>query len=164
MASFISAQAKIGFINSTRAVTETDEGKAEVSKIENWAKEQNERIQSMETEINSKRQQLRDQANILSEDKKVELMEDVDRLDTNIKRLREDTQKEYERLMREFGSRMDRKMSPLFNKYAQDNNFSIIFYISPQALQVIAYWSEVDDITDEIIKVYNATYPYQAGN
>jgi|GEM_PF-3148047 len=165
MSSFLCAQTKVGFVNSTRAVTETEEGKAEVQKIENWAKGEQDKIAAMQNEANEKKQQLRNQQNMLSDEKKAELIEDIDRLETTIKRVQEDAQKEYERLMQEFGRKMDRKMSPLFNKYAKDNNYTMILYISPQSIsQVIAYYSEDNDITDEIIALYNQTYPFTPGS
>jgi len=161
----VCAQAKIGFVNSTRAVTETDEGKAEVQKIEEWMKAKQDKLKNLQTEFNEKKQQLQNQQNMLSADKRTELIESIDRLETAIKRTQEDAQKEYERLMKEFGGKMDKKMSPLFNKYARDNNFTMILYISPQSLSTaIAYYSSEADITDEIIILYNQTYPFKPGS
>ncbi len=157
LASFLSAQAKIGFVDSNRAVMETDEGKAEIQKIQDWAKQQDDMLQSMRKELTDKQTQLRNQQNMLSEEKRTELLGQVDRLDTQIKRKTEDLKKEYAHRLDEFGAKMNKKITPLFNKYAKDNNYTLILYINPQ---VLAYYDESSDITADIIKLYNQSYPF----
>jgi Skp family chaperone for outer membrane proteins len=151
--------AKIGFVDSNRAVVSTDEGKAEYQKITDWLKKQDDEMQGLRKQLDDKQTQFRNQQNILAEDKKEELLKDIDRLDTEIKRRTEDIKKDYARRVDEFGKKMDKKITPLFNKFAQDNGYTLILYINPQ---VIAYFNETADVTDQIIKLYNQAYPFQA--
>ena len=150
---------KVGFVDSNRAVVSTDEGKAEYQKITDWLKKQDDEMQAMRKQIEDMQTQFRNQQNILADDKKEQLLKDIDRLDTDIKRRTEDIKKDYARRVDEFGKKMDKKITPLFNKFAQDNGYTLILYINPQ---VIAYYNEQADVTDQIIKLYNQAYPFQA--
>jgi len=152
--------AKMGFVDSNRAFVETAEGKAEMQKINSWATQQQDAINAMKTEFNEKRQQLQSQQNMLSDARKAELAAEIDDLGTRIRRTEEDSQREYERRLNEFARAMEKKFSPLFFRYAQDNGYDVIFYLNRQSVsQVIAYFSEELDLTDEIIRLYNQTYP-----
>ncbi|MBN2433355.1 MAG: OmpH family outer membrane protein [Acidobacteria bacterium] len=152
--------AKMGFVDSNRAFVETAEGKAEMQKIKDWATQQQDAINAMKTEFNEKRQQLQSQQNMLSEAKKAALAVEIDDLGTRIRRTEEDSQTEYERRLNEFARAMEKKFSPLFFRYAQDNGYDVVFYLNRQTVsQVIAYYSEELDLTDEIIRLYNQTYP-----
>jgi Skp family chaperone for outer membrane proteins len=152
--------AKMGFVDSNRAFVETAEGKAKMQRINAWATEQQDAINAMKTQFNEKRQQLQSQQNMLSEAKKAELVAEIDDLGTRIRRTEEDTQREYERRLNEFARDMEKKFSPLFFKYAQDNGYDVVFYLNRQSVsQVIAYYSEELDLTDAIINLYNQTYP-----
>lgn len=153
------AQAKIGFVDSNRAVVSTDEGKAEYQKITDWLKKQDDDMQGLRKAITDKQTQFQNQQNILADDKKEELLKEIDRLDTEIKRRTEDVKKDYARRLDEFGKKMDKKITPLFNKFAQDNGYTLILYVNPQ---VIAYFNADADVTEQIIKLYNQAYPFQA--
>lgn len=152
------AQAKIGFVDSNRAVVSTDEGKAEYQKIVDWAKSQDDQMQDLRKRMEDRQTQLRNGQNTLAEDKKDELIKEIEALDTEMKRRSEDLKKEYNRQLEEFGRKMDKKITPLFNKFAQDNNYTLILYLNPQ---VIAYFDAQSDLTEQVIKLYNQTYPFQ---
>ena len=158
LSTIILAQGKIGFVDSNRAVMSTDEGKAEYNKIMSWAKAQSDKLNQLKKQLADKQTQYRNQQNILSDDKKDELLKQIDQLDTEIKRRTEDLKKEYARRLDEFGKRMDKKITPLFNKFAKDNNYMVILYLNPQ---VIAYYNPAADVTNEIVKLYNQAYPYK---
>jgi outer membrane protein len=151
------AQAKLGFVDSNRAVVSTDEGKAEYQKIADWAQKQDGSLGELRKQIEEKQVQLRNQANILTDDKKEELAKDLDRLETEFKRRGEDLKREYARRLDEFGKKMDKKITPLFNKFAQDNGYTMILYLNPQ---IVAYYDPNIDVTDQIIKLYNQAYPF----
>lgn len=154
-----SAQSKIGFVDSNRAVVSTEEGKAEYQKITDWLKKQDDDMQGLRKSLADKQTQFQNQQNILADDKKEELLKEIDRLDTEIKRRTEDIKKDYARRLEEFGKKMDKKITPLFNKFAQDNGYTLILYINPQ---VIAYYNAETDVTEQIIKLYNQAYPFAA--
>jgi Skp family chaperone for outer membrane proteins len=156
-------QAKIGFVSADRVFMETEEGKKEAGKIRAWAEEQQGVLNGLKTQFNEKQQQMQTQRNILSEEKIQELTVELEGLTTRIKRMEEDLQREYEKRMMDFGRAMEKKLSPLFLKYAKDNQYELVLYLNQQSLsQVIAYYSEEQDITEALIQIFNQTYP--AGN
>lgn len=153
------APSRVGFVDSNRAVLSTKEGQAEYQKITEWLKKQDEQLQDLQKQLNDKQTQYQNQQNMLSEDKKEEAIKEIDRIDTTIKRRTEDIKKEYARRMDEFSKLMDKKIGPLFQKFAKDNNYSAIFYLNPQ---ILAYFDETSDVTDAIIQLYDQTFPYTA--
>ncbi|MBP7866643.1 MAG: OmpH family outer membrane protein [Acidobacteria bacterium] len=155
----VAQQGKIGFVDSTKAILTCDEGKAEYEKINLWLKKQDEQIQDLQKRLGEKQNQFQTQQSMLSDEKKEELLKDMDRLDTEIKRRTEDVKKEYARKLDEFGAAITKKMTPLFSEFAKTNNYSLILYLNPQ---VIAYYNLEADITDELIKRFNQSYPYTA--
>jgi len=155
----VCGQGKVGFVDSNRAGVSTDEGKAEFQKINDWLKKNEDQFQELRKQLEDKQTQYRNQQNILADDKKEELLRDIDRIDTEIKRRTEDVKKDYAKRLDEFGKKMDKKITPLFNKFAQENNYSMILYLNPQ---VIAYFNPDMDVTEQIIKLYNQAFPYTA--
>ncbi len=155
--SFTFSQVKIGLVDANRAVLGTDEGKAEMKKINEWAKAQDEKIRNLQQKLQAKRDQFTKQQNILSDSKKEALLKEIDNLSTRIKRAAEDAKKNYQMKLSEFGNKMDKKITPLFKKYAKEHGYTVILYLDPRT---IAYFDPSVDITDEIIKLYNKTYPY----
>lgn len=155
----VCGQGKVGFVDSNRAVVSTEEGKAEFQKINDWLKKNEDQFLELRKQLEEKQTQYRNQQNILADDKKEELLRDIDRLDTEIKRRTEDVKKDYAKRLDEFGKKMDKKITPLFNKFAQENNYSMILYLNPQ---VIAYFNPEMDVTEQIIKLFNQSFPHTA--
>lgn len=153
------AQSKIGFIDSNRTVVSTDEGKAEYQKIMDWAKAQDDQVRSRARLMEEKQNQLRSQQNVLTDTRRDELIGEIDALDTEIKRRSEDLKKAFNQRIEDFTKRMNAKMAPLFQKFAQDNHYAAILYLNPQ---VIAYLNPGADVTDTVIALYNQTYPAAA--
>ena len=151
------SQVKIGLVDANRAVLGTDEGKAAMKKINDWAKAQDQKIRSLQQKLQTKKEQFAKQQNILSDAKKEALLKEIDDLSTKIKRTAEDAKKNYQMKLSEFGNKMDKKITPLFKEYAKQHGYTIILYLDPRT---VAYYDPSIDITDEIIKLYNKTYPY----
>lgn len=147
---------KIGFVDSNRALQATEEGKLEIKKIQDWADKQAAAINDLRKRGEERATQLRNQQNILADDKKEALTREIDALETEYKRRAEDYQKEVNARMEELYKRMDQKITPLFIKYAQDNGYTLILYINNQ---VLAYYDPKSDVTEEIIKIFNEKYP-----
>ncbi len=151
------SQVKIGLVDANRAVLGTDEGKAQMKKINDWAKAQDEKIRALQQKLQTKKNQFTKQQNILSDSKKEALLKEIDDLTTRVKRMAEDAKKNYQMKLSEFGNKMDKKITPLFKKFAKEHGYTVILYLDPRT---IAYYDPSVDITDEIIKLYNKTYPY----
>lgn len=152
-------QSRIGFIDSNRAVVSTDEGKAEYQKVMDWAKGQDEQVRGRARLMEEKQNQLRSQQNVLTDARRDELIGEISALETEIKRRSEDLKKAFNQRLEDFTKRMNAKMAPLFQKFAQDNKYTTILYLNPQ---VIAYLEPGADVTDTVIALYNQTYPVAA--
>lgn len=156
LAASVPAQ-KIGFVDPNKAVFTCAEGKAESAKINEWAKKKDEEIQDMQKRLSEKQTKMQTGQNALADAEKEKLLREMDELDTKIKRQTEDVKKEYARRIDEFGGVITQKMTQLFNDYAKKNSYSVVLYLNPQ---VIAYFDQTTDITDDIIKLYDQTFPY----
>ena len=106
-----------------------------------------------------KQNQLRSQQNVLTDARRDELIGEISALETEIKRRSEDLKKAFNQRLEDFTKRMNAKMAPLFQKFAQDNKYTTILYLNPQ---VIAYLEPGADVTDTVIALYNQTYPVAA--
>ncbi len=151
------SQIKIGLVDANRAVLGTDEGKAAMKKINDWAKAQDEKIRALQQKLQTKKAQFAKQQNILSDSKKEELLKEIDNLSTKVKRAAEDAKRNYQMKLSDFGNKMDKKITPLFKQFAKEHGYTVILYLDPRT---VAYYDPSVDITDEIIKLYNKTYPY----
>lgn len=149
---------KIGVISYFRTLVECAEGKvsndAFLKKLEGRKAE----LQKKQSDIQGLQQQLETQRQTLNEESLAVLNNNIQLKSTELKRAQEDSEKEFNAMRSEIFERIGRKMGPIIQKYAQENNFSLLIDGSSQSSQLL-FANSALDVTVEIIKRYDAAYP-----
>lgn len=156
-----SAGDKIGVVDIQQAILDTADGKQAFQDLQK-------KYQPRETEINQRQQdvqqlqeQLQKQMTTLSADEQRRMNHELQDKQTVLQRLEQDAQSsfQYDRdtLMRQLGQ----KMVKVINQYASAHGFALVI----DGSQVPVYYAAKGvDITPDIVKMYNSTYPVQSAS
>ncbi|MCI0417660.1 MAG: OmpH family outer membrane protein [Acidobacteria bacterium] len=146
---------KIGVLSVLKAISECSEGKQALGDFQKKADAKRDELEKKNNEIQELQKQLQSQARTLNDDSRAALAKSIDSKTTELQRAQDDAQKEFGQLQNEILGRIGNKVAPHVQKYAKENNFTIIVDSSNQNSQVI-YSDPAIDITDEIIKRVDA--------
>ena len=149
--------ARLGFINLERALAEVQEGKSLFGELQVFIDKKNLELKNRQDDLSKRQEQLRTQERTLSEDSKLEIQKDIEEKRTGLTRFQEDTSKEIDRRQNANVQRIGQKMQPIIQAYAKEKGLTAIVIWSPQ---LYAYVDETVNVTDEIIKRYDAQHPF----
>ncbi len=154
---------KIGVINIQAAIANTGEGKKAFGELDKKYAPRRQDLQEQQQSINALQDQLQKQANTLSDEEQRRLSRDLEEKQKLFKRSGDDADSDYRAEGQDVITRIGKKMVPIINEYCQQKGFSLIF--DPAALQLPVYYLTKDsDITEEIIKRYDAANPSEGGD
>jgi outer membrane protein len=149
---------KIGVINVRQAIVTTAEGKQASAELQTqFAPRQNE-LEALNKQINDLRQRLQSGASTLSEEEKQRLTAQGQRLAAQLERKNNELQEDVNAAQGEVVDRIGRKMIDVLDQYSRANGFVAIFDSSAQNSPIL-YASSNIDVTPEIIKLYDQSYP-----
>ena len=97
---------------------------------------------------------LKTQRLILTFEAQENLSFDLDNLRTERKRIAEDSLKEWQRLQLQLYTKIREEVSPIIDNLAKEKGYSLVFDL---ASNTVVYFSLSVDITDEVIKRYDAS-------
>jgi outer membrane protein len=117
-----------------------------------------EELQRKNAEIQGLQKQLQDQARTLNDESKAALSRTIETKNTDLQRATEDARKEFTDKQNEIFNRIGGKLMPVLQQYAKENNFAVIVDSSSQTSQLV-YADPAIDITDDLIKRFDATQP-----
>jgi len=149
------APTKLGFIESLRVVYETDEGKNEISKVQEFINKKQGEYDAKKADLDKLSEQYQNQQRNLNPETRSEMEKTVTAKTTELKRFQEDTQAEIDRQRDAILGKLGQKIQTLIDDYARENGYAVIFVRGQEQTYVNASL----DITDEIIKRYNQKYP-----
>jgi outer membrane protein len=149
--------ARLGFINLERALAEVQEGKSLFGELQGFIDKKNLELKTRQDDLSKRQEQLRTQERTLSEESKIEIQKDIEEKRTGLTRFQEDTSKEIDRRQNANVQRIGQKMQPIIQAYAKEKGLTAIVIWSPQ---LYAYVDETVNVTDEIIKRYDAQHPF----
>jgi outer membrane protein len=145
---------KLGLVNSQKAFETSNEGKKVISqlldreqKIRNEIAKLDGQIQSLETKYNTQKLTLAAEA-------VVQMEAEINRKMTERKRYEEDATKDYQQLRANLFNRIKNEMVPIIQATAKDRGLEIVLDMVESG---VVYFSPSVDITDEVIKKYNAS-------
>jgi len=143
---------KVGVINSQKVFQTSEEGKKAVSQLkqkEESIKQElgkiDERIQNLQTKLNTQRLTLTDEA-------VMQITSDLERASTERKRNEEDSAKEYQMLVQRLWQKVRIEVVPIIEQYAKEKGFDIVLDLSAGG---ITYFNQTIDVTDAVIQRYN---------
>jgi outer membrane protein len=160
MASGLRAQTpqKIAVIDMTSVIVSTTDGKKAVADLQAKYRPKDQEIQKRGQELQAKQEQYRKAANTLSDEAKASAEREIELLNRNLQRDTADAKQEMDedqqRILQDLGS----KVLQVINKYAGDNQISIVFDVSGEPNN-IRFASSAVDITRDIIALYDKAAP-----
>jgi outer membrane protein len=151
---------KIAVISLTEAIGGTAEGKQASQQLSaQFAPRRNE-LTSISKQVQDIQQRLQAGQTTLSDDAKAELQRQGTELQRRGQREQQDLQEDEQDASQEAINRIGGKMMPIIDKYAQQHGYSVVLSIDAGAqASPVVYASNGVNITQEIVKLYDAAYP-----
>jgi len=157
-----SAAGKIGVINVRQAIVTTAEGKQASAELQTqFAPRQNE-LEAMNKQITDLRGRLSAGANTLSDEEKVRLTQQGQRLTQQLDRKNNELNEDVQAAQGDVVDKIGRKMMDVLDRYARENGLVAVFDSSAQNSPILFASTNID-ITQEIIKLYDQAYPVKGG-
>ena len=146
---------KIAVVDFQRAVTETSEGKAAQTRLDTMYSSRKAEIDKMRGELERDVKDYQSRALILSEEARAsterELMTKQQRFEGLYTQYQEEMQQTYMTLLQD----LSEKMKALTEKIAKEKSYDLVV----DRVAVVTFGGETIDMTDELIKRYNAATP-----
>ena len=151
---------KIGIINVQLAMVRTQEGRKASEELQARFSPRQAELQKLQEEIRGLEDQIRAQERTLSDEARVQIVRDIEVKRKQGTRLQQDLQEDYEDAQTNVINQLGEKMQRVIDRHARENSLNLIFNVSPGGPIIFA--TPTVDITEDIVKLYDQTYPVQA--
>ncbi len=148
---------KIGIIKVADAIQETKDGQAASAALNTRFGPKKADFDKRQADIQNLQEQLRKGGATLSEERQAKLKEDIDTATKRLNRDTEDAQTELDQEQNKVMQQLGNKMMEIVVKYGTDNGYAVIIDVSNPQTPVLWAASGID-ITNEIVKLYDAKY------
>ena len=152
---------KVAVINMQAAIASTAEGKQAAAQLQTEYTPRRNEIEQMNKRISDIQQRLNASSGVLSDEEKENLTVEGQRLSQQLQRKQTEYQEDLTEAQQEIVTRIGRKLVTVLNKYAPGNGYAAVLDDSSQTTPVM-YAST--DITEQIIKLYDQTYPVKSAS
>jgi outer membrane protein len=153
---------KIGVVNMSEIIAGTAEGKQAAAELQSqFAPRQNE-LANLQKQVEDDQTRLRQGQTTLSDDEKARLQRESDALTRSYQRKQQEASDDLTAAQQEVVDRIGRKAVDILGKYGNDNGYGAILDTSSQQTTVV-FAATKNDITQDIIRIYDQTYPVKAG-
>ena len=153
---------KVAIIHVQNAILSTKDGQKAAQDLQGTFAPKKAELDKKQQDIAALQDQLKKASATMSDDVKTKIMRDIDSGTTRLNRETQDAQADLDeaqgKLMQELGN----KMMAVVEKYATQNGFALVLDVSNPQTPVLWAASAVD-ITNDIVKLYDAAYPVAAG-
>lgn len=156
------AQNKVGTINIQQAIVSTKDGQKAAAELQTRFEPRRKQIETSNVSVQALQEQYKKLGTVGSDDAKRKLQSDIEIKTKSLQRESEDAQAEFDAEQQKVLNELGGRIMQVINKYATDNGFSMILDISSPQTPVI-WASNTLDITNEVIKLYDANAPSTVG-
>lgn len=153
--------AKVCVINVRQAIASTAEGKMGSAELQSQFSARQIELERLNKQLEDLRQRLSTSGDKLSQEEQSRLTQQGQSLTKQLQRKQEDYQQEANQAQQEIVDRIGRKMTDLLDRYGRENGYVAIFDSSAQGNPVL-YASAKVDVTQDIVRLYDQTYPVKA--
>jgi outer membrane protein len=153
------APSKIGLVSIQEAILSTAEGKKSMADLQKKYQPRQQEIQNEQRDIQAISDQLQKQAATLGDEEQRRLNRDLEEKQKVLKRATEDYQADTAADRDEMFRRIGQKMVKVIQDFAPKNGYSLVMGSDQVPIYFAA--SEVD-LTDQIVKLYDAANPADA--
>ena len=151
--------AKIAWMNVEQAVLTCDEGAKMVAEIQKFVDAKSAELDTMRKEAEDLRNKLSVQGPKLTDEARQDLEDKADAKDTILQRFRQDTEKDINARKDRLTNYISKRMGPVIEKVAKAKGLDAVQVYNPSR---DAWINPGLNVTDDIVKAYNQTYPVAA--
>ncbi len=141
---------KIGFVDIQKVLEQSDESKKVRSTLESLKSSKEKELEKMVTTAKKLDEDLKKQQNILSDEAKKSKIEELEKMDRDIRRFVSDSEAELAKKQREMENSILNDLVNIIQKIGKEGDYTLIL---PST--VILYSNKVIDITDTVLKKFN---------
>jgi outer membrane protein len=154
LTSFVFSEVKIGIINPQVVLQNSAKGKEVIERLRALNMSKQKKYEAMQKEIDTLEKEALSPA--LNQDARDKKTMDLQNKRTDIKRFAEDAQKESMAQQQKEFENLQRELMPIIEKIAKDEGFSLVLDLNTAG---VAYFDPAIDITERVIKAYDAQVP-----
>jgi len=148
---------KVGIINIQGAILASNEGRRDLEALDKKFDPKRNELLSLNKEIEDLKKQLSTQGDKMNEEARASLVRNLETKQKTMQRASEDAQNEYQQQQTEIAQRILQKMAPVIDKFARDNQFSLLMDVSQPWPQGQVLWFGANtDVTKAVVDLYNA--------
>ncbi len=156
------AGTKVGIISVRQAIAATAEGKQAGAELQSQFASRQTELEGMNRQINELRQRIDTGSGKLSPEESTRLQRQGETLARQMQRKQDEYQEDVNAAQAEVFDHIGRKMVDVLDRYARENGYVVILDSSAQNTPIM-YASTNIDVTQEIVRLYDAAYPVKAG-
>jgi outer membrane protein len=156
-----SAAQKIGILNVRQAVFSTAEGKLALAELQSQFAPRSNELDGLRKQIDDLQSRLTAGSRTLSDEEKLRLQKQGELLTRQAQRKQQEFEEDAQAAQGDVLDRIARKMDDVLNRYARENNFTVVIDVSAQ--NVVVFAAPQTDITQDVVKLYDQAFPVKAG-
>lgn len=141
---------KIGYVDIQKVLEQSDEAKKVRSTLESLKSSKEKELEKMVTNAKKLDEDLKKQQNILSDEAKKAKVEELEKMDRDIRRFVSDSEAELTKKQREMENSILNDLVNIIQKIGKEGDYTLILPAT-----VILYSNKVIDITDTVLKKFN---------
>jgi len=144
---------KIGLVNSQEILEKSIEGKKAISQLEEKNRKTQQDLSKLDEQIRQMETRLNTQGLTMTQEAALSLSADLDRKKTERQRMAEDATRDIQELQQRLYLRIQSEVMPIITKLGQEKGLDLILDLRASG---VLYFNPTVDITDEVIKRYDA--------
>ena len=153
---------KVGVVNIQVAITSTAEGKQASAELQSQFASRQSELETLNKQITDLQNRLRAGQSTLSDEEKDRLSRQGNQLTRMLQRKQQEFQDDSNEAQQEVIARLGNKLVQVIDKFARENGFVLILDNSNTQTSPVLAFSPTIDLTQEIIRLYDQTYPVRS--
>ncbi len=155
---------KVGILNIQQAILASQEGKKATADLNTRFAPKQQELAGKQKSLQALQQKLQDGGNTLSAEAKAELTRNIESQQKELQFAAEQARTDFQGAENDMVNAIGNKMVKIVNDYAQKNGYAVILDVSfPWPQNPVLFASEGINITDLIVKLYDAANPVVGG-
>lgn len=150
----VATAVRVGIINIQRAIIECNEGKKAAEELTKRFTPKRAELERKQKEIEELQGQLEKGKNTLADDKRAELIRDIERKTKDFNRDNDDATQDFQQAESQLINTIGQKVMRVVDEYSRRNGYDVILDVSNPQSNVLWATNRLD-VTDEIIGAYN---------
>lgn len=147
--------AKIGVIQFQQAIVATNEGQRDLQALDKKFEPKRTELQGLNKEIEDLQKQLQTQGDKLNDGARADMSRNIEAKQKTLQRSAQDAQDEYQGESNQIAQRIGGKMMQLLDRYAKQNNYSMIIDVSNPEQSPVVWAADYTNVTKDIVDLYN---------